>query len=197
MMKNLIRLLLLLFVAYSCTLDLKNEQFYYDVPLDMRLNLQSNDTIVFLNSDNFVTNVYYINVSSSYMDYDKKYYHEYLEISFEKVTSEEEKVDGFSISLFANHDKSISMTMYYRGAGHDLSLSYPNSYDIPDTTFSLGGIDFFGMKLFTPNSMDLKHYKGAPRDIQYTNPDGIIKYTFNDSTCYEIKEVRKYIGEVE
>ena len=196
-MKNSIRLLLLLFVAYSCTLDIKNEQFYYEVPLDMRLNLQSNDTVVFLNSNNLANNVYYINVSSSYMDYDKKYYHEYLEISYEKVTSEEEKVDGFSISLFANHDKSISMTMYYGGVGHDLSLSYPNSYNVPDTTFSLRGIDFFGMKLFTPNSMEFKYYKGAPSTIQYTIPEGIVKYTFPDSTCYEINEVRKYIGKVE
>ena len=166
-MKKIFSITLIILFCYSC-----DDKVYFDIPQNEKPLLENNDTVYFSDSKNNI-DTFLIKLTDEYIVSDKRYYHENITISFQKLNETsyfkriyiQQGVDAVNISIDG----------YY----------FPTIYKNDNTiNFNVGKITYTSVHVKQDNNFP----NTIPHLIYYSHTNGILRYDFSDTSYFEIKK---------
>jgi hypothetical protein len=164
-MKSLFLLAAVLFFLFSCERDV-----YHNIPKNEKPLLKDKDTVVFMERGSKELDSFLIKRSEDYRVSDKRYYYEEIFVQYYSL------------------NKSTSIKKFGFGHGYTTSISFggnnfPNYGNADPKDVEVNGITYHSVFViyatYLPDSI--------PQAICYSHQYGIIRYSYSDGRCYELK----------
>lgn len=167
-MKKILALIPIILLFHSC-----DEDIYFDIPQDKKPVLANNDTICFACNKGDAVDTFIINIINDYFVSDKRYYHEYIDIGYQKLREVSHfkrmyiqqglnvtsiSVGGYYFPSITGNEKTISLDA---GGIRDTSVYFMQGNNFPDT---------------------------IPRYIYYSHKNGILRYDYSDRFYLKMKK---------
>ena len=162
-MRNTVILILLLSLL-SC-----DKEVYHNIPKNEKPLLKNNDTVAFMERESNVLDSFLINRTDDYTVSDKRYYQEYIILSYHKI-GDNYSFEKFFVQHSANTNISIEGNYF---------PTYGNA-DPVDVT--VNGIEY--KSVFVRHAVNFSD--SIPNTVYYSHQYGIIKYTYSDGRSYEL-----------
>ncbi len=165
-MKKILIILPIILLFHSC-----EKKIYFDIPQNEKPVLKNNDTVIFKSSNNNI-DTFLIKLTNEYTVSDKRYYHENIMISFQKLNETsyfkriyiQQGVDAVNISIDG----------YY----------FPTIYKNDNTiNFNVGEITYTSVHVKQDNNFP----NTIPHLIYYSHTNGILRYDYSDTIYFEMK----------